>query len=97
MTLVKFIVTIIGLIVCIRSKNKFSKYGTIFFLLLIVQFAYLFVEIKFFYPYFEDMLYNKVIDPETFGIYGSLVQLPEYILEGASLVAIIFGIVKSGN
>lgn len=94
---IKIIVTVIGLIICIRSKTRFSKFGTIFFLLLIVQFVYLFIELEILYPHFEDMLYNKVIDPETFGLYGSLVQLPEFILEGASLVAIIFGVVKSGN
>jgi hypothetical protein len=94
---IQYIIAIIGLIISIRSKNKFSNIGVVFFMLVLLQFVYYLIIVMIFYSSLGVQFMTKVITEELFGMYASMIYIPEEILGIASLVTIIVGVVKFKN
>lgn len=94
MSPVQFVIAIIGLVICIRSKNKLSRIGIIFFSLIILQFVYSMIRLTFLTTLIEDMGINRTMDEAIFDRYSTLLYIPEIVLKVSSLITIIIGIIR---
>lgn len=90
---IKFIVAIIGMIICIRSKNRLLKVGTIFFMLYIIQFVYFWIKILV----LDGLFKTNMISGEDIGKYMAIMNVPEVLLGIAAQATIIFGVIKENN
>lgn len=97
MSVVQSIIAIIGLIISIKTKNKFSKIGIVFFSLVFLQFVFFVVEMKVFIPHINEMVFNGVIDMEKFGWYVSMAYILGDTLGAAALITIIVGVIKENS
>jgi|LGOV01.1.fsa_nt_gb presenilin-like A22 family membrane protease len=94
MSIIQFFIAIIGLIISIRSKSRFSNIGIIFFSLSIVHFFYMLFVIYVVSPHIFNLLIEKVINEEIFARYNFLISIPGELLGVASMITIIVGILK---
>lgn len=94
---IQFVIAIIGLIICIRTKTRFSRIGKIFFLLVVLQLVYSVIESKVIFPHFTDMAINKVIDNEMFGQYVFISAMLGELFGIASVITIIVGVTKGSS
>lgn len=94
---IQFIIAIIGLIICIRTKSRFSRIGMIFFSLVILQLVYSVIASKFISPHFTDMVINKVIEEEMFGMYLHISVMLGEMFGIASVITVIVGVMKGSR
>jgi glucan phosphoethanolaminetransferase (alkaline phosphatase superfamily) len=94
---IQFVIAIIGLIVCIRIKSRFARIGIVFFSLVVLQLVYSVIESKFIIPHFTDMAINKEIDEEMFGRYVFMSVMLWEMIDIASVITIIVGVMKGSR
>ncbi|SHJ88165.1 hypothetical protein SAMN02745751_03625 [Dethiosulfatibacter aminovorans DSM 17477] len=90
MSSIKFIVSIPGIIICIRSKNRLSKVGTIFFMLYIIQFVYFWIKMLV----IDRLFMTHMISGEELGRYMEIANVPEALFDTAARILIIIGVLK---
>ena len=94
MTPVQFVVAIIGLIISIKRKNKYSRIGTVFFSLVALQFVFFVIQMVVISTLMKDMGLNGTFDKAMFDFYSYLTSIPVAVLRVASLITIIVGVVR---